>query len=518
MRLNAQSAIEFLTTYSWALLIVTVFVAVVFTISFGGGAQQYYPSSCNIQPLLPCLDSELLLPTPVTYYVAFINNLQSSIYMPAGAFNAITTGIGVSGTKYTLGNCYPQLAVPGDRVVCVASIPGTTVPYYGTKVNTNFAITYKICNSNLQSSCGSSLYQTSGTGTQTLATANVPFYGVNALAQIRSSVNSVQLSCSAANPGNACAGGGGFGSSKSSGISNVLANAIIVINGAPYSTGQQLLLSPGNYIVGARVPAIFYLFQQWSSNVPTSSTTVTPANTLSANLVLTAPANILMNFSQSISYETSLQAWSTSGVDGSFSTCAEPPVGNFGFGSTPTNTITLSNGIYNTVLCALSTGGIYDPTGSVSILSTSWTPDAVSNGNAIAASSLGHQSNLNSCIAVQSNVCQFTYGAVGVNRNTYSLLASGSMTSSPQKIFYNVTQPGTFSVIMATGFGSSSTPTFVLPSGCAQVSGSPALSQNAVTAIAVCTSQGVGVYNVIITNKLQYLANTPMLYGIYGFP
>ena len=59
MELKGQAALEFIVTYSWALIIISLFVVAVLVLSDVRPPVAYLQSSCSIQPLLPC--SETLL-------------------------------------------------------------------------------------------------------------------------------------------------------------------------------------------------------------------------------------------------------------------------------------------------------------------------------------------------------------------------------------------------------------------------------------------------------------------------
>ncbi|HUY69991.1 MAG TPA: hypothetical protein VMV00_00280, partial [Candidatus Baltobacteraceae bacterium] len=107
--LRQQSALELLTTYSWALLIIAVFVAAVAVINSARPATNYLASSCSIEPLLPCTQTLLTYNTvsPIKFTLLFTNNLGQVMYFPVNSINITVTNIGTKGITYNVGNCTP---------------------------------------------------------------------------------------------------------------------------------------------------------------------------------------------------------------------------------------------------------------------------------------------------------------------------------------------------------------------------------------------------------------------------
>ena len=81
-----QSAIELLTAYSWAFLIIAVFAAAAIALYLAQPAPNYIGSSCNIVPELPCSEAALYSSgassSKVTEAVVFTNNLGTAIMFP----------------------------------------------------------------------------------------------------------------------------------------------------------------------------------------------------------------------------------------------------------------------------------------------------------------------------------------------------------------------------------------------------------------------------------------------------
>jgi len=272
---TGQSAIELITVYSWAFLIIAIFVAVAALLALSRPVQNTIFSACNIQPSLPCTDTLLASGssssgTNIRYAIIFVNNLQKPIYIPAGGFNLTTTGLGVSGTQSTYGSCYPSFILVGSPAVCNVVVSGHVQPSSGSLINTLFAITYSICGNDSSSTCPTPAYRSTGYAEQTIAPSYPTFYLLNISAR-------------------------GYGSGYVSGTN--AGGPILTINGAPYANGQTALLQAGNYVMGA-APSSGYVFSSWSF----LSTTSTLSNSLSPNAILTmsADANIIGTYTQSV--------------------------------------------------------------------------------------------------------------------------------------------------------------------------------------------------------------------------
>ncbi|MFI5412356.1 MAG: hypothetical protein ACHQX1_00510 [Candidatus Micrarchaeales archaeon] len=262
---KAQSLVEMLTTYSWAILIISIFIAIVFILSGNPSGVTFEASSCTIQALFPCQDTIMTnysAASGILYYIIFINNLQNPMLFPTNAFSLTTTGIGILGTEVSTGNCWPKFALSSDAVTCIVKIGGKFSPSSGTRVSTQFTFSYNLCNNNMQSSCGPALYKSSGFAIQTIAPAQVKFYGITVVAN---DVNGYS---------GATAG----------------TNSLIFINGAPYATNQLVVLSQsGNYNVYMGAISGF-AFGKWSTN--NALTVINPATSINAILTVKANATI----------------------------------------------------------------------------------------------------------------------------------------------------------------------------------------------------------------------------------
>ena len=252
-RLRQQSAVEMLITYSWAMLIIALFVSMIFVLSFSKPASSYIQSSCNIEPALPCDEAIATAATstrPIEYIVLFSNNLGAPIYMPSNSFTATTTGLGVSGTATWMGNCTPALAPQGSLILCKAAISGSIAPPLGSLLTDSFEIDYGICGSDSISSCSAAVYKSTGTSEEDFLSADI-------------NIHSITL----------------YDSPSTGHMS---------LNGVIYPNNTRVLELPGKYQVYA-VPPEGYAFSSWStSNITLSSASQYTNMTVSSNGTITA--------------------------------------------------------------------------------------------------------------------------------------------------------------------------------------------------------------------------------------
>ena len=250
--MRLQSSLEFLTTYSWAFMIIALFVSTMVVLSLSRPVQNYIPSQCSITPLFPCLDT-IFTKNPLALTLVFQNNLGQALYFPANAFNVITTGTEVIGTQYSIGGCSPSLLPVGGEAVCNALISGNINPSVGTQFLTSFIITYELCNGNTFASCNTPTYETTGSSLQAVSSSNTNLYAVTF---------------------NVGAGSG-----------------MIVLNEVAYPENDVAYFISGNYVIFAQ-PALGHSFVSWS--ISSSSSTVDSTSSqntllsLNSNAVLTA--------------------------------------------------------------------------------------------------------------------------------------------------------------------------------------------------------------------------------------
>ena len=165
-----QSALEFIVTYAWVLIIIAVFLGVIFLASYLNRPSTYLPASCNIQPSFPCAQSILSYNSVATpkFTIIFTNDLGTGMLFTANSMNVtVTSGPGSSATSHYLGNCTPTFAPTGTPVICRAEIPNITAQS-GTEFSTSFGISYQVCSGASSSTCAAQSYTSTGSSVQTL--------------------------------------------------------------------------------------------------------------------------------------------------------------------------------------------------------------------------------------------------------------------------------------------------------------------------------------------------------------
>ncbi|MGC8647410.1 MAG: InlB B-repeat-containing protein, partial [Candidatus Micrarchaeia archaeon] len=284
--MKQQSALEFILTYSWAIVIISLFVASVFLLSGYKPPSYYLSSSCYIEPLMPCVQSILTYNSvaPLRFAIVFKNALGTAMLIPQNGINVTVTNIGVAGTNSYVGNCYPRFIPTGEEALCVVSIPGSTKPGVGTQVSIPFTLSYNLCNGPSSKTCQSALYKTTGTAMQLVAPSYISIYSL--------SMNS---------------------STK---------GAYIMVNGVAYATNSTAFFASNKYTLFAKPPA-GYAFSAWSissiSSSLSSSTSQTTTLTLSSNATVVA-SFVLTTTSTSTSTTTSTTQTTTSTTSTSTST------------------------------------------------------------------------------------------------------------------------------------------------------------------------------------------------------
>ena len=175
-----QSALEFISVYSWAILIVALFLGIIAVLALSKTPVSNLSSACNIQPSLPCLGSALSYNAinPLHLEIIFVNNLGVTMSFPANGFNVSTTNVGTPGLAYNIGNCTPSIALQGTPVICQATLSGTLTPQTGSQATTLFTFSYQLCKNNNPSSCQGTIYKSTGTSLQTVALSNTGLYKI----------------------------------------------------------------------------------------------------------------------------------------------------------------------------------------------------------------------------------------------------------------------------------------------------------------------------------------------------
>jgi len=257
MKMKQQSAVEFIMTYSWAIIAISLFVVVVIVLSDARPPQNYLQSTCSIQPLLPCTDSLLAYSSAgsLQYYMVFVNQLGTTVFFPGNSIN-VTLSIVGGRSVYSLGSCSPNLASEGAAVLCTAAISSNLKPGPGSSQIVDFALNYSTCLTSNAITCAKSYYKSSGYSLQ----------------DISPSGTGMDLVTFSANRG-----------------------GTIVLNGVTYFSSTVTYLPSGNYVIFGQ-PAAGTSFNSiaWSVNSPSSVVTPSSQNTV---LVLSSNTVLQMQFS-----------------------------------------------------------------------------------------------------------------------------------------------------------------------------------------------------------------------------
>jgi uncharacterized repeat protein (TIGR02543 family) len=248
----AQTALEFVTTYGWAILIIAIVIALLAVYAGPRVNASKIPFQCNIQPGIPCTGATLLgynaSAGGLRYFISITNNLGVPIEFRAVPISISVFNIGSSGTSTHTGTCRPSILYAGGIAICNVTIPGSMEPSVGSDIRVNFNISYSICQNNV---CTGN-YIATGQSLQELSTANISF-------------DTLTLDTSPTTGGN------------------------IYMQGVKYSNGDTILLNKGNYIVYAS-PDYGYTFTGWTVSGGTLSSNALEESTISltGNAILTA--------------------------------------------------------------------------------------------------------------------------------------------------------------------------------------------------------------------------------------
>lgn len=242
---GSQSAMEFLSVYGWAFLVLAVFLLVISMFVTSKPAYTYLQSACSIQPLMPCVGSYLFTSGDhLVYSVMFTNNLGKPLRFPPNAVNVSLVSLFNQSRIVSLGNCTPEIAPYHSAVSCESTTGSMAIPPVGSILTVYFKLNYHIC-SNL-TACSSVVYTTSGTSQTSLGGSS-------------SALHTLKLYTNAA------------GSS-------------IAVGGVQYQNGSVLLLSKGLYYVYA-VPGNQSSWSSWSG------VNITIADPTSQNTTITVTTN-----------------------------------------------------------------------------------------------------------------------------------------------------------------------------------------------------------------------------------
>ncbi len=149
-----QSAVEFLSTYSWTFLVLAMLIAVLLIFISQKSPVNYLLNQCFLTSQITCLQDIITTNSTNILFAAKLNNYlgySSLTYLQFGAnsINVTLTGIGKNGTNIFYGNCYPMntLVPYAGQTFCIVKIPKQFVPKQGQKISATYQISYNICTS-----------------------------------------------------------------------------------------------------------------------------------------------------------------------------------------------------------------------------------------------------------------------------------------------------------------------------------------------------------------------------------
>ena len=166
--INAQSAVEFISTYAFVFLAIAVAIAILFI--YSSIPKSTYPTQCQFFSGFSCATA--------LFNSNSISGKGSSLYIEGvdtqiGIVNVSTFNAVFAEQKSTSGYCAPSLLKQGETFFCVANF--SSVPQVGTTQSTTFSIAGNYCAGplgNRSETCAGSKNFTF-TGTQTSSIVNL---------------------------------------------------------------------------------------------------------------------------------------------------------------------------------------------------------------------------------------------------------------------------------------------------------------------------------------------------------
>ncbi len=143
---RAQSAIEFLTTYGWAILVMLVFVAVLYYYGVFQSSR-YVPRSCDMQPGLTCTSYAILEnDSGLQIFLSGSNGLGYDIGFGQESAIISAENLGGIGKQNYTGTCAPSIVKKGRGYTCIVNITSTArMPAQGEMRRATIALTYRDC-------------------------------------------------------------------------------------------------------------------------------------------------------------------------------------------------------------------------------------------------------------------------------------------------------------------------------------------------------------------------------------
>ena len=141
MAVKGQSAVEFLFTYSTAITIVAVAIALAFILS--GAGRTAIPSQCSFFGGFTCIDTLLTINAQNGIASQFLVVARDS---QPGIINVTSFTATVGGEASTGGYCMPKAVSSGDAIYCLANF--TTSVSLGTVYSGSFSLSGNYCPQN----------------------------------------------------------------------------------------------------------------------------------------------------------------------------------------------------------------------------------------------------------------------------------------------------------------------------------------------------------------------------------
>ena len=177
-----QASSEFLTTYGFAIIIVALVIALIYT--FTSMAQSSVPTSCTFTFGAYCNDLVLASNSLGSHAIfLFTNTQQYALVNPQMTINS-------TGTGTASGTCEPKFAPAGSAIICNVTISGKTINT-GSTVSGQVRLTGITCPSGNAAACAS---QPTQTFTGTFSTHSTSLIASNPVSITLNAQNTTQLS------------------------------------------------------------------------------------------------------------------------------------------------------------------------------------------------------------------------------------------------------------------------------------------------------------------------------------
>ncbi|MCL5008691.1 MAG: Ig-like domain-containing protein [Candidatus Marsarchaeota archaeon] len=144
--LRLQSAVDYLVTYGWALVIITIMIAAIYFLVSGQLMSQ--PTFCTLSTQARCTNLAVGANSIVSkFQIVFVNGQEYSITNPSLLFNISSHG------NYNP-SCSPNYVLPGGIIICSLSTSALPV---NSRINGLMIFKEDVCRSIGTSSCQSPL-------------------------------------------------------------------------------------------------------------------------------------------------------------------------------------------------------------------------------------------------------------------------------------------------------------------------------------------------------------------------